>query len=295
MADRFAVSTFSRVFDVEPHRDLITIDELSRGLTRFILKEDLARSVERDVMRVEQAWEAYESGKRLGGRRWGVLIRGEKRAGKEGARQAYEKMLKNAKGRAKTDLRLWSPTLYEEGARRDSENVIHVSCIVLDFDEGASIEDAHRWFAPWRHILHTTWSHQPSAPKFRLALPLASPVPANDFRVLWEWAAKRAEHRLDESLKSPGSTYALPAVADRGRPRYAADIPGPLLDAQKACGVSAASPAPSEVRGEPTLFRKTADPKVHFSSESIVGHIPSDDAFDLFSSPADIEDEFDLF
>jgi len=300
---KFAIATFKRVFEVTPRRDLLTLEELTAGLTRFILKPKLRLQIERDVARIDEAWKAIQEGRRLGGRRWSYIRRGEKRGGKEGAQKAYDKLMSKAIGRTKTDLRIWSPALYPPNSRRESENVVHLSCLVLDYDSGVSINEASDQWTRWYHIVHTTWSHTPGHPKFRLILPLAKPVYAEDWRPFWTWGAERAGMLNDPALKSPSSTYALPVTQGLERQRVAFVHRAPLLNPVAEGLVRRAAPPPPPIEPmKASHFR--GDPDLKFVESE-----PDDDDFDLFGSSSDSSggssaeaepepnelDEFDLF
>lgn len=299
----FAIATFMRVFDVEPKRDVVTLDELTAGLTRFIVKPKLHRAIVRDVERIEKAYDAWCAGVVTGGRRYSYIARGGMDGGKDGATAARDRLLRKAKARAKTDLRLWSPALYQEDGRRDSDSVIHVSCLVLDFDSGVSIDEVSADWARWYHVIHTTWSHRPSHPKLRLAVPLAHPVHAADWRDVWEWAAERSELENDPALKSPASTFALPATRHPEAPRDARVHGGALLS-PLAEGIVAdgADPPPMLPPQEASHFRGT-DPsertidQPRSEAHANIRDVPTS-GFDLFGPPdrpaePNWDDEFD--
>lgn len=304
---RFAIATFMRVFDVEPKRDVVTLDELTSGLTRFIVKPKLHRAIVRDVERIEAAYAAWESGEVTGGRRYSTIARAGRDDGPGGAQAARDRLLRKAKARAKTDLRLWSPALYREGGRRDSDSVVHVSCLVLDFDSGVGIDQVSADWARWYHILHTTWSHRPVHPKLRLVVPLAHPVHSADWRDVWEWAAERSELANDPALKSPASTFALPATPHPQAPRDARVHGGALLSPlAEGLVADGADPPPALPPQEASHFRGT-DPSERTidqprSTAAVVtgAEVPAS-GFDLFGPPdrpteQDWDDEFeDLF
>lgn len=307
VATRFAVTTFDRVFDAEPKRDVVDLATLTRALLTFILKPELAKAVSRDLQRIDEAWTALEAGSRLGGRRWGRLARAEQAGGREAARREYDKLRQQAKARAKTDLRLWSPALFREGGRRESTDVIHVSCLVLDYDGGVRPEEASAHWDGHYHVVHTTWSYQPDQPKFRLVLPLARPVVADDWRAFWEWGAMRVGMRNDPSLKSPASTFALPSTPAMDAPRFAYVSPGELLDPLES-GLSIhvdvppeplPSPGPTHFRGDPGERTVEHRQEGMLSAITLATAPPEESDFDLFgttASPEGGEDwDFDLF
>ncbi|MEM1205904.1 MAG: hypothetical protein AAGN66_21920 [Acidobacteriota bacterium] len=259
---RFAVATFQRVFDVEPKRDVVTLEQLASGLTRFLVKPKTAATVEREVSRIEATWSRFEAGEYVGGRQGSRLLQAARRAEAEGrdpsaaARAERDHLLSEARSAPKRDLRLWSPAWYPEGSRRGSEHVLHLSCLVLDYDSGVSVREAGETWRDYFHVVHTTWSHTPEHPKLRLVLPLAQPVLPADWDAVYGWAQERTGHAVDPTGRSVGTTFALPAVADPAAPRIAHVAPGPLF-APRLEGLvqQVAEPPPVVECGEPNHFR----------------------------------------
>lgn len=109
----------------------------------------------------------------------------------------------------------WSPASYAPGATRRKENVREVSCLVLDIDDGTSLDKVWAAFPEYAKLLYTTWSHRAAAPKSRLLLPLRQPVPGTHWYQSWIWANTRAAMygiRQDPSCKDSSRLYFLPAV-----------------------------------------------------------------------------------
>ena len=135
----------------------------------------------------------------------------------------------------------WSPARYTEGATRGKDGVQALSCLVLDYDDGTTIEEAlQAW--QWRPgILHTSWSHTEEHHRFRVVLPLAQPVAAADWPGVFAWADRWTRrctneealqvpedyHRatwqstIDQKCKDPGRFYFVPAVRAEDWPRVA--------------------------------------------------------------------------
>ncbi len=140
----FAVATFDRVFDNTPLRDVITLEELARGLRRFVVKPKTRQNLEKSEQRIEAAWQDYLDGGDAKGAIASALGRAAAEAKVKGedpraaAEAHYRHLLADARAAPKRDLRLWSPALYMPDTKRGSENVIHLSCLVLDYDEGSS-------------------------------------------------------------------------------------------------------------------------------------------------------------
>lgn len=260
---RFAVTTFQRVFDTNPNRDVLGLERLIYGLTHFLVKPKATAQVQKELERLERAEKAFRQGSYESGRYWGRLTKAKHGAEAMGTdpREATEKELahlrKEILGGPKKDLRLWSPTHYPPDSRRGGENVLHISCLVLDYDSGISIEDAAERWHEYFHIVHTTWSHTDDTAKFRLTLPLAQPVRKNDWPAVYAWAEERADFKIDPSNKGAGTTFALPAVADPEAPRRAFSSPGPLLDIRLEGLIDepAELPEPDVSPDEPNHFR----------------------------------------
>jgi hypothetical protein len=249
MSALFAIVNFKRVFDVAPAPELLTLAELSAGLTRFEVKVREGARLERDLGRIEDAWDDWQAGRTRAGPAFSALLAAQRKATAEGrdVRLAVEgalaKLRRGPKDKAKRELlRLWSPAWYV-GARRGSENVVHLSCLVLDYDRGTTPTQGSAAWSEWFHIVHTTWSHTPDTPKFRLILPLAQPIPAVQWAPFWDWAFEHGERAFDVATRSPGATFALPALRAVDAPREAWVVDGPLLD-PTALGYDAA-PTPS--------------------------------------------------
>ena len=234
---RFALVTFERVFDTDPVQEALTLDELSRVLRRFELKPKLQGRIEREEARVDALYDRYKSGEALTGWRAARIRRAAQEADAAGGgrdeavRRCVEALRSEAGKQSKKELRIWSPALYRPDApKRGGDHVSHVSCLVLDYDDGSTIEEATEVWDSWYHLVHTTWSHTPARHKFRLILPLARPVPAEDWREVWQWAQEYSGGAIDPACKSPASTFALPAVPSADWPRRAFVHGGGLLD-----------------------------------------------------------------
>lgn len=127
----------------------------------------------------------------------------------------------------KRALPSWSPARFI-GETRRAVDVVEVSCLVLDLDDGDAIAVSNAW-ADVSHVLHSTWSHTEEAPRFRLVVPLAKAVPASSWSAAWTWATSRTP-TADAACKDPSRLYFRPAVRDATQPHFARHIDGPVLD-----------------------------------------------------------------
>lgn len=196
------VATFRRVFDTVPVQEVLTLPELVAALRRFELRPQTLARIQREIGRIRRSTARVKGGLHASGRYQPRLERAVERARaeKRDPAAAVDEMglvlEDEARKNAKKDLRVWSPTLYRPGAdKRGGDHVTHVSCVVLDFDDGTSIEEASRRFAHHFHIVHSTWSHTEEHPRFRLVLPLEHPVPAGEWPRMWAWAEEQRSER----------------------------------------------------------------------------------------------------
>lgn len=83
----------------------------------------------------------------------------------------------------KKHLPMWSPCIYRGG--RKKEHALYVSHLVYDVDDGTPLEALYS-FGAYRYIAHTSWSHTPELPKWRLILPLKKRIPAQEWRYAWQ-------------------------------------------------------------------------------------------------------------
>ena len=239
---RFAACSFDRVFDTEPKQELMTLEALLQFLSRFEVKPQVLQRMEREVARVQRSFDRVQNGQSgagpIGARIREALQDAERTAaGSESAgadveaagRAVLAKLQDEAKRSVKRDLRLWSPTLYRPGARRGSDHVLHLSCLVLDYDAGTRIEAASEQWSRWLHVAHSTWSFRPEHHKFRLVLPLAEPVAAEDWPEVWAWASARTGGAIDPALSGAGAMFAIPTVPNAEWPRAHIAHDGPLL------------------------------------------------------------------
>lgn len=104
----------------------------------------------------------------------------------------------------------------KEAVARKAENVRAVSLLVIDVDEGgrpaldAVLQRLEgRGVRHWWHTTHT------SADRFRVAVPLSEPVPAERWWDVWHWGTKAlgARSSADVSCKDASRIYYLPATA----------------------------------------------------------------------------------
>lgn len=133
--------------------------------------------------------------------------------------------------REEKDGPLWSPVSVLETAQRKNESVEAVHLLVLDFDCGKSLEDVLPPLAGWEMVVHTSHSHAPEHPKFRIVVPLIEPVPADRWKSWWTaFVADRAPD-CDLACKNSARIYFLPSCPEEMfLEAQALHIPGAWLD-----------------------------------------------------------------
>jgi hypothetical protein len=121
----------------------------------------------------------------------------------------------------------WSPTKYADGtSTRGNAGVESVSCLVFDLDR-VPPDPKRLEIVCW--IGHTTWSHTPVAPRWRVVIPLARPVVAADWRDVWQRARAALCPEADPACKDPSRAYWLPSHPPGAKPETVSHA-GPLLE-----------------------------------------------------------------
>lgn len=150
----------------------------------------------------------------------------------------------------------WSPGV-PVGDRRCNDDVTHLSCLVLDVDDGPDFRMLADRFVGVPLILHTSWSHTPERPKGRIIVPLAEPVPVGWWPRVWHWANALAGGCMDPATKDPARLYFLPATD--GRPHEAwVQSAGSLLDLRP---YDTLPPTPEEVAAEEARRLRERQPR----------------------------------
>lgn len=90
----------------------------------------------------------------------------------------------------------WAPGIFN-AAKRTIKNLSNIRLLVLDIDDGCTLESAKETFAAFQHIIATSRSHQKEkngvvCDRFRVVLFLDSEITNDkDFKATWETASKR--------------------------------------------------------------------------------------------------------
>lgn len=136
---------------------------------------------------------------------------------------------------AKLGTACWSPASYPPDVNRAASRVIAVSALVLDYDDGTPMRDAHERWADHPHIMHTSWSHAKAHPKYRIVLPLLRPVPASGWPRVFQWAMAR-DPRIDKQCSDASRIFFVPSHPEGAEGAWAGAWVGPgrMLDLDPA-------------------------------------------------------------
>jgi len=100
---------------------------------------------------------------------------------------------------------------FKPGATRHDVNVIAMTALVLDIDEEADLDRTRAALAGWEAAIYTTKRSTPTAPRLRVILPLAAPVPARDWPGAYkQFAAALALPGLDACAKKLSQPFLAP-------------------------------------------------------------------------------------
>lgn len=101
----------------------------------------------------------------------------------------------------------------ELSGKRSRANVVSVSALVYDLDSLSGDAVAELWerLDTYRKLLHTTHSHTPEKPKFRLILPLTRPASPEEFFALWDTFSARFCIDADRQCRDVARLYYLPS------------------------------------------------------------------------------------
>ena len=154
--------------------------------------------------------------------------------------------------------RCWSPTRYADGATsRANAGVTAVSALVFDCDRVPP--DPER-LAGVYWLGRTTYRHTPTAPRWRVVVPLTTPVPATQWRDVWRRARAALCPEADPSCKDQSRQYYVPSHGG-GVTAKATCHEGALLDPSTLSALPLEQRHANELRRSPsaTILRRTTD------------------------------------
>ena len=107
----------------------------------------------------------------------------------------------------------WIPcSVLDIDGSRTQANMCEAHLVVLDIDSGIPLDDVKARIIGLEAAIHSSFSHTPEHPKWRVAMPLKEPIPARDLIMLFDHFQTRFGGALDASCgHDPARLYYLPA------------------------------------------------------------------------------------
>jgi len=110
---------------------------------------------------------------------------------------------------------------YGSAENRKAENILNVTGIVLDIDNGntpAQLVDAFEMLEPYTHCWYTTHSYTDANPRVRIVVPISAPVAAADFenQSLALRLARWLSLKVDGCCSEPAQVYYMPTKPTAG-------------------------------------------------------------------------------
>jgi hypothetical protein len=125
-----------------------------------------------------------------------------------------------ARAKAQKSGRAWCPATFgnrtnAKGSLRHDGNVLAIYAGVADIDnkvdEPLTVPEIERRLNGYALALHTSYSHTPDKPRYRVIIPLAHPMPPADMPRLFAYFKSLFGSALDEACKNPSHLYFTPS------------------------------------------------------------------------------------
>lgn len=132
------------------------------------------------------------------------------------------------------DGEAWIPcSAHDQVGRRCQENMKEAFLLVLDIDTGMALDDVMHRLAGLEALVHSTYSYTPEHPKWRVILPLATPVPVGDLRALFDHMQEHFDGLLDAACgHDTARFFYLPSCPAGNEGLYVSEhLKGNYLDA----------------------------------------------------------------
>jgi hypothetical protein len=157
--------------------------------------------------------------------------------------QEYLKAESEVKKREK-DHAAWLPASFKsQEVGRKQENIDKVYFVALDCDGGVDFADAIVKLKGYEAVIHTTYSHTSSLPKFRAVLPLSHPIEPDQVKPLFDYMQAKFDNKLDPACMEPARLFYLPACPpDAVGAFQSIHLTGRLLDLEEVLAEDRALP-----------------------------------------------------
>jgi hypothetical protein len=101
--------------------------------------------------------------------------------------------------------------LSNDRSKRTQAIYTHMNCIMLDYDKGYTIEDFSKRFKDYFFWLYTTSSHEPELHKYRVIIPLETPIDYKEYRD-YVPALRKFFPNIDHSSFDKGRGFYMPGL-----------------------------------------------------------------------------------
>ncbi|WP_296892366.1 DUF5906 domain-containing protein [Thiobacillus sp.] len=142
----------------------------------------------------------------------------------------------------------WIPcSVIDQIGRRSQSNMDKAYLLVLDIDTGMMLDDVKSRIAGLEAAIHSSYSHTPEKPKWRVVMPLNEPIPANEIQKVFDHFQEKFDGLLDASCgHDPARLYYLPSCPKDAAHLFVYEhLEGELLDGAVLACKPAATPAKS--------------------------------------------------
>lgn len=115
--------------------------------------------------------------------------------------------------REEKDGFMYCPAIWQDEATRGKAGINYVTGVCLDYDKaGGDLDATLQRLDGIECVFHTTHSHKPDAPKFRIILPLAEPSSVESWPLVHRGAVALAgQEGLDSTCNQPERAYYWPS------------------------------------------------------------------------------------
>jgi hypothetical protein len=154
--------------------------------------------------------------------------------------------------KSKEGLARWAPVEFRGGHRRLA-GVLRAHAVVVDVDDGSSLQKITDAFRQLYIIVHSTFSATAEKPRWRVIFPLDRPVDGEGYDRVYRWLAMRLEEagaKPDFGARDASHAWAVPARPPSGF-YVCRVIDGAYLDTATAFAViPKAQPLPEPAQSE---------------------------------------------
>ena len=150
----------------------------------------------------------------------------------------------DSKKKTDKDGTAWIPcSAIDPAGKRTQANMDMTYLMVLDIDTAIQLADVKDRIGGYEAVIHSSYSHSPEHPKWRVVLPFTEPVPAKEIGKIFDSFQERFEGQLDAACgHDPSRLYYTPACpADAEHLFHYEHIEGEHLDGKAILMAGASS------------------------------------------------------